>query len=253
MATYPKVMTSNEYCEKLVHIAKDLPTQYRNKYPYNLGYYNAGGYWTWDCWNLPKSLIWGWKETKKVGYFQKYNEATGLGDWTGKVIMSKCTDVSTDFSSVTKGEFLLTPDAGHAGTYIGEFELNGRTYNVVECTVAFGGGVVFSYVSSTGGRYSYKGGSKNSSWAKHGKLPWIDYKEETVVVNLKVLKRITPTMNGPEVKTAQCLLENKFGYNIDVDGYFGPASERIVKDFQKKKGIDVDGIVGGQTWNSLLK
>lgn len=173
------VMTAKEAVELLIHIAKDLPTFYKAKFPYNLGYYHSDGRWSWDCWNLwPKSIVWGWIENKTVGYYAKQNSSTGMGDWTGAQIMSKCTEVSTDFSKLTPAELLLSVGNGHAGAYIGEYIINGRCYNVVECTEGWKEDkVIFSYVSNTGARYRYKGGEKASvGWAKHGKLTqWIDY------------------------------------------------------------------------------
>lgn len=48
---------------------------------------------------------------------------------------------------------------------------------------------------------------------------------------------------GSAVKTWQRTL-NKLGYDLVVDGDFGPLTEKATKDFQRKQGIDVDGIVG---------
>ena len=39
----------------------------------------------------------------------------------------------------------------------------------------------------------------------------------------------------------------------DVDGEFGPKTEEAVKEFQEKSDIEVDGIVGNDTWYHLLK
>lgn len=174
---YKTVMTAKEAVEKLIHIARDLDTFYKDKFPYNLGYYHSDGRWSWDCWNLwPKSLVWGWWENKTVGYYAAYNAETGLGDLTGSQILARCTEVSTDFSQLTPGEFLLSTDSGHAGAYIGEFIIDSKCYNVVEATEKWGRKVIFSYVSANGGRYRSKDGEKASiGWAKHGKLPWIDY------------------------------------------------------------------------------
>lgn len=39
---------------------------------------------------------------------------------------------------------------------------------------------------------------------------------------------------------------------VPVDGDFGPITEGCVKDYQRRKGLKVDGIVGGGTWTSLV-
>ena len=174
---YKQVMTAKAAVELLLHIAKDLPTGYNNNFPKNLGYWD-GEKFTWDCWNLwPKSLVWGWWENKTVGYYAKYDPSTGLGDWGGARILSCCSDVSSDFSKLTPGEFLLSTDSDHAGAYIGEYIINGKCVNVVECTTSWRERrVCFSYVTSNGKRYHYKGGAQApTSWGKHGLLPWIDY------------------------------------------------------------------------------
>ena len=38
---------------------------------------------------------------------------------------------------------------------------------------------------------------------------------------------------------------------MDVDGQFGSKTQAAVKDYQKKNGLAVDGIVGAKTWGSL--
>ena len=46
------------------------------------------------------------------------------------------------------------------------------------------------------------------------------------------------------------LLQQKLG--ITVDGWFGPATERAVRAYQKANGLKVDGWVGPKTWGRLL-
>lgn len=41
-------------------------------------------------------------------------------------------------------------------------------------------------------------------------------------------------------------------YLVTVDGYFGRQTEAAVEDFQDQRGLQVDGIVGPQTWAALL-
>ncbi|MBE6918713.1 MAG: hypothetical protein E7469_03390 [Ruminococcaceae bacterium] len=45
---------------------------------------------------------------------------------------------------------------------------------------------------------------------------------------------------------------NANGYSLTVDGVFGAATQKAVKDYQAKNGLTADGIVGNSTWSSLL-
>lgn len=56
---------------------------------------------------------------------------------------------------------------------------------------------------------------------------------------------------GADVRKCQKLLV-QHGYDIAVDGDFGPGTEKAVISFQKSKGLSADGIVGPNTWNALL-
>lgn len=44
---------------------------------------------------------------------------------------------------------------------------------------------------------------------------------------------------------------NKLGYSLDVDGIFGGGCQTAVIDFQEKKGLGTDGMVGSGTWNAI--
>ena len=60
---------------------------------------------------------------------------------------------------------------------------------------------------------------------------------------------------GTEVSNLQKNL-NQLGYNLEVDGSFGPATKNAVLDFQRKYGLEVDGIAGPATQgkiNELLR
>lgn len=56
---------------------------------------------------------------------------------------------------------------------------------------------------------------------------------------------------GPNVKLIQSLLF-RLGYNPgDIDGDFGPATQRAVINFQKDYGLQADGMVGPATWSVM--
>lgn len=46
---------------------------------------------------------------------------------------------------------------------------------------------------------------------------------------------------------------NKLGANLVEDGDFGPITKQAVIEFQKKYSLEVDGIVGNQTWTKLYE
>lgn len=55
-----------------------------------------------------------------------------------------------------------------------------------------------------------------------------------------------------EVKLAQQSLVTA-GYNVDIDGRFGSATQNAVIEFQKKNNLTPDGIIGSATWAVLSK
>ena len=63
-------------------------------------------------------------------------------------------------------------------------------------------------------------------------------------------KTISYGSRGEDVKKLQKAL-NSVGYNLAVDGEFGPKTQSAVRAYQQKNGLAVDGIVGVNTWNSL--
>ena len=45
---------------------------------------------------------------------------------------------------------------------------------------------------------------------------------------------------------------NQYGYNLTVDGIFGSRTLNAVRDFQRNNSLSVDGLVGTNTWRTLL-
>lgn len=56
---------------------------------------------------------------------------------------------------------------------------------------------------------------------------------------------------GPLAGTVQYLL-NAHGYSVTVDDQVGPVTTSAIAQFQADNGLNVDGIVGNQTWPVLI-
>lgn len=74
----------------------------------------------------------------------------------------------------------------------------------------------------------------------------LDAVEQERPVYTRLLSLRNPMMRGDDVKHVQRAL------NIATDGIFGPDTERAVQNFQRQQRLQVDGIVGPQTWNRLF-
>lgn len=61
------------------------------------------------------------------------------------------------------------------------------------------------------------------------------------------LKLTTPMTHSDAVRTYQRLV-NRHGYGLVVDGWFGKQTDAATRDFQRRNGLGVDGIVGPLTW-----
>jgi hypothetical protein len=57
--------------------------------------------------------------------------------------------------------------------------------------------------------------------------------------------------SGEAVKALQHELRGA-GYSLTIDGSFGPATYSAVRSYQSAQRLTVDGIVGNQTWGSLI-
>ena len=68
--------------------------------------------------------------------------------------------------------------------------------------------------------------------------------------NERTLLLRTPNMQGEDVRTVQQALADA-GFTVSVDGVFGPKTAKVVEQFQQKKGLKADGIVGPATRSAL--
>ena len=94
------------------------------------------------------------------------------------------------------------------------------------------------------------------AWTHWGIPKGLYSAEELKAAGIEVLEGANmPTLRrgnqGDEVADLQMLMNSKFGYKLDIDGDFGSKTEAAVKDFQRKQGLNADGVVGKKTWAAL--
>jgi hypothetical protein len=66
-------------------------------------------------------------------------------------------------------------------------------------------------------------------------------------------RTLDKNMSGGDVLVIQALLSARGLYKGDFNGRFADRLESAVREFQKKKGLSVDGVVGPMTWKKLLE
>lgn len=216
-----------------------------NKKPDRTAKINAAGANTFgfDCVCLVKGLLWGWSGDASKPYGGAVYQSNGVPDIGADSMITKCTEVSTDFSKIQVGEYLWMK--GHCGIYIGDGL-------AVESTPKWSDCVQITAVHNISRQDGYNG----RTWTSHGKLPYVTYEAEPkkaseVTVKLPVLKK---GAKGDEVKALQALLIG-YGYSCGdsgVDGSFGGATDRAVRAYQADHGLEVDGSVGPATWSKLM-
>lgn len=78
--------------------------------------------------------------------------------------------------------------------------------------------------------------------------------EKVAAGNMVFLRQLSKGSKGADVKALQILLIGN-GCSCGIfgaDGDFGSATEKAVKKYQTKMGLDADGICGPKTWSKLL-
>lgn len=223
--------------------AKQYPAWYtskKNATVFSPIYRNGTLVWGFDCIGLIKAVAWGWNGDANKSYGGAVYASNGVPDLSADKMIRVCSDVQSDLSRISVGEFLWMK--GHCGVYIG----NGK---VVESTPKWKNGVQITSLSAR-------------KWLKHGKLPFVDYggkpiKEEDTNVLIK-LSELQKGSTGNEVKTLQRLLK-ALGYKgsdekvLAIDGKFGANTDHALRTYQGNKRLTVNGICGKNTWNCLLK
>ena len=183
---YSIVCTKADFVNFFKGLPFSIGSLYNNTFPYNCLYYQRDTadnipIYSADCWNMIKAALWNnLTLPTPIGSYSYHPGRYGLQDLNGYQMISACDDVSSDFSSLTPGEFLVTASYDHAGVYVGDVTDGTNYWNVVECTPIWANGIQFTWVDADGTRRQTKNGAISVYWAKHGKLPWVDYTDAPV-------------------------------------------------------------------------
>ena len=118
-------------------------------------------------------------------------------------------------------------------------------------------GQVIGYMGATGnvtGAHLHFGIQKEGKWIDPA--PFLDksYGEVEEATNEIRLKTLRSGARGETVRSLQILLSGRGckGNMHAPDGIFGPNTLGAVKLYQKKSGLEPDGVVGARTWRALL-
>ncbi|MEU8199304.1 N-acetylmuramoyl-L-alanine amidase [Microbispora amethystogenes] len=65
------------------------------------------------------------------------------------------------------------------------------------------------------------------------------------------LMQYPPMTEGEDVRDWQTQMRRR-GWDLSADGQYGPRSEHVCTAFQREKQLDVDGIVGKDTWKATF-
>lgn len=179
-----------------------------------LSYANAikGKGFLFDCVGLIKGILWGWSGDLSKSYGGAGYACNGVPDYGADTMITKCADVSTDFSTIVLGEAVWM--SGHIGIYVG-----GGI--VVESTPKWKWGVQKSTCLNVAGK-QLTGTAGSRKWTKHGKLPWVNY--------------AMPSKPAEETKEEADM--KYYEHLKDVPEYYRPTIEKLVADGSLKGTSD---------------
>lgn len=148
-------MKVNEFIKKALEVEK-MPTLYKlGKFMNSYQQGKKKKYLLCDCSGLIKGILWGYPENGHVGNY-------GVPDINANTMIKYyCTNVSSDFSKIEKGELVWLD--GHIGIYVGN-------HQVCESSPRLENGIQITTLSQR-------------KWKKHGKFKYIDYSNSNSNVN----------------------------------------------------------------------
>ena len=218
-----------------------LLAEKRNQYPsmyQATDFKNQFGRHVYDCAGLIKGAAW----TTSINGTPKYKASE---DWGATTIYNKATKKGpiSSFDKVNGRCVFKGNDTKktHVGVYY-----DGYVYHAK--------GHAYGCISEKFDSKNWPYWAQCSLFDDSGEQPQPTPEPETVNVTLHVLSKGS---TGGEVKSIQALL-NGFGFYdqngayLAVDGIFGVKTEYALKNYQRARGLTVNGIADAETWNRIL-
>lgn len=219
-----KVFTAKKFIERLEWLTT-IPNVYHSGKGWSER--NSKGQVQFDCVVSVKCILWNFRNDYKInkrgGTIYCSN---GVPDFTCNGALNYCSDVSTRFDNLVPGEYLCMKGTkyNHTGIYLG----NGKVFEDTSCRAWGVHKAVISDIDKNGTR-SLKG-KKCLKWTYHGKLKWIDYKDEPIPMG--------------QVAILQSKLNEQWNCGLDVDNKFGPKTSAACSKHNLYKGIKAEIMVG---------
>lgn len=161
-----------------------------------------------DCVCLLKGILWGWNGDSSKTYGGASYAVNGVPDIGADQMITKCSNISTDFSKIEVGEAVWC--SGHIGVYIGDGL-------AVECTPRWENKVQITACNCS------KSGYNRRDWTKHGKLPYVEYDVTitSTTPNKTTVSGTASTGSATDEKTIWDFLMGKIGNAYGVAGLMG--------------------------------
>lgn len=198
------------------YTASDFPSQY--------------GLRVHDCGGLVKGYLWSDTPTSPP----KYNSAQ---DCNAEMFFDNATEKGALTEAIAKtlkkGMLVYNSTKSHVAIYKGNMkvdEARGHSYGVVESKLDLS-------------RFKWW---SNCVFVTYEKEPEPTPAPVTGKISIDEPPKIKKGSKGQAVKVWQTLMK------VDIDGTFGSKTDEATRNFQKKQGLQVDGIVGPLTWAAGL-
>lgn len=140
---------------------------------------------------------------------------------------------------------------GHVGIYLGD-----KVWSSV--TASGGGGTVIQESLQSFKNRAYSGCTVKCGWAGGIKLTGSSgassttSSKYTTALACSDIPVLYHGKQGITVKCLQAILNGLYGCSLAVDGSFGSSTQSMVRLFQQKHSLNVDGCCGPKTWAKLF-